>query len=1268
MATKKSKGDIIVDRYASGMFVRQDVYAARVKSLYDDAVDKLLALASQMDPDDDKKFSFADNPRVGEETTQIIRELYSNVYKEIKDGCTAEWEYANLSCDKMIQSAFGWKLKDKNLCARWWDRNQDAVDQFFKRKSAHGGMNLSQKVWKYTGDLRTEMENCITVALGEADTAQEMSRKVRKYLQYPDKLFRRVRDANGKLHLSKAAKAFHPSRGVYRSSYKNAMRLTRTETNAAYRAADEDRWQRMDFVLGYEVKISNNHPEPDICDDLKGKYPKEFKFTAWHPHCRCFVVPILATQDEMIAMQQAIMDGKNPKTVKVQKPDFDGLDKMTAWVAHNTERIQNAVTTPYWIQDNYKYGNIEKGLKFNTEAKSVADAAAARHATRDAKAIADKWHDHKRAELQTMIKDFDIEQNEALTKRMESLEAAFASGSSDQIQNAFRRALNGIQTQKKWDDIVWEGFSKEQKENLREFGNVIGVKKGRRMTHAQADSGHVNPMYREKYIVDPKGKYIGKKTGIHYKKNPQYKRTSKQYSVNCQTCAPVYNLRRMGFNIEAKGNPNIYRDFRKNTNAEFKYMSYNPHTWWQNADKTIFGGKGIHRSSELSEMMDWLQSKPEGTYQIICTWKKEKSGHTFNYIVTSSTKDAKTGKIISKGHFYDPQTNRLFKDLNDFKEYSDEVSKTKGWRYFRIDDRCVNINRVKDLVQAHTTQLDRKQQILLTATRRQEHRDAQAIQNAWNNRRKKAAIKRMDEITQPVSALDSYQKSVAMDKRKLNVLSAIGKGKSAAEVQKLIDRVQQGVDTLQEMEVRKAARMKVVKTATNVINVANKKYALDLGADIAALQAKVDAGDITDLGDMTKALAQKITALNKEMKEISTVIPDAEAWAQQFTVTQLKGVKEAVVKKLAQWSSLSIENQAKKLEFEAITFLGGNMHDCQTKYKTWKVSQSAYLKKLDDVKKQIEVNKVKSELAVVDSYIKTHPKAKKLIDLYDEVQDAISSGASLAEIQAKKDAAYKWYETQVTRERNKQIKKGGSTFDADAYSQARKDAALWDKGQKRSLGKEAHAALVDRSAQQWLALSQDSRDCIYEYSYHYKNLNEPLQGRHYQSSQTRADFERKVNAITEGLAKSVTDRDMWVNRGDSGISAMIGRFNFIGVTPPSDPLQWVGLEFEEGGFCSTCVHKGGGLNFGVRLNIYCPKGTQGMYIEQVSQYGMGHGAKWDGVNKASSISGEQEFLLQRGTRMRITKVEVSDQIYIECEVVSQIPKDLSYVPDSNVHW
>lgn len=53
----------------------------------------------------------------------------------------------------------------------------------------------------------------------------------------------------------------------------------------------------MPFVIGQYIALSNNHTCKgvegvfrDMCNDLKGEYPKSFVFTGWHPHCRCHVV------------------------------------------------------------------------------------------------------------------------------------------------------------------------------------------------------------------------------------------------------------------------------------------------------------------------------------------------------------------------------------------------------------------------------------------------------------------------------------------------------------------------------------------------------------------------------------------------------------------------------------------------------------------------------------------------------------------------------------------------------------------------------------------------------------------------------------------------------------------------------------------------------------------------------------------------------------------------------------------------------------------
>ncbi len=194
----------------------------------------------------------------------------------------------------------------------------------------------------------------LDIGIRNGRSAEELSRDLRDYLRNPDKLFRRVRDEHGQLQLSKRAAAYHPGRGVYRSSYKNARRLAATETNMAYRAADHARWQQLDFVVGIEIRLSNNHPVHDICDDLKGRYPKDFKFTGWHPLCRCHAVSILKTPEELMADNKRILEGEEPVAESVNTVN-DVPKKFKEWLSDNKERAKRSFTVPYFITDNKKY-------------------------------------------------------------------------------------------------------------------------------------------------------------------------------------------------------------------------------------------------------------------------------------------------------------------------------------------------------------------------------------------------------------------------------------------------------------------------------------------------------------------------------------------------------------------------------------------------------------------------------------------------------------------------------------------------------------------------------------------------------------------------------------------------------------------------------------------------------------------------------------------------------------------------------------------------
>lgn len=366
--------------------------ARKVQQLYDAAVKRIAQAAapSLFDADPQKEFHFEDFPALKKEMEALMQDLGSSLQANIEDGDQESWTLSNTKNDVMVDSIIGKKKLPAKTVKAWKHPHLEALNAFIARKEA--GMNLSRRVWNLTQQFKSEMELALELGMGEGKSAAALSRDVRKYLVEPNKLFRRVRDKSGALRLSKAAAAYHPGQGVYRSSYKNALRMTATENNIAYRTADHNRWQALPFVIGIEIHISNNHPTEDICDLFDGKrFPKDFKFTGWHPWCRCYAVSVLASQEEMDAYTTAIMNGEDVShwkfTGQVEKMPKE-FDK---WMKDNQARIENATSMPYFIKDNFKDGDPAKGLRWEgkKKAKTTLEKAEERHAARTQEQIAD---------------------------------------------------------------------------------------------------------------------------------------------------------------------------------------------------------------------------------------------------------------------------------------------------------------------------------------------------------------------------------------------------------------------------------------------------------------------------------------------------------------------------------------------------------------------------------------------------------------------------------------------------------------------------------------------------------------------------------------------------------------------------------------------------------------------------------------------------------------------------------------------------------------
>lgn len=330
-------------------FLRQ---AQTLSDIFGTATDKAVAIGATTGfCDPDGEFLFDKFPAIKERVQKLFQELHAQLTTTITEGNRREWLLSAAKNDAMVEKLCKRAGISADRAKEWLQPNMEALEAFQGRKER--GMGLSDRVWRLTDQFKGELEMALELGLGDGKSAADLSRDVREYLNEPHKLFRRVRNEKGQLRLSRSAAAYHPGQGVYRSSYKNALRLTATENNMAYRTADHERWQRLDFVIGIEILLSNNHPCEDICDELAGEYPKTFKFVGWHPFCRCIAVPKLADDDEFIERQQALIDGQDVPEGGYSGEITEIPEAFNNWVRNNAERIENAAkSVPYFIRDN----------------------------------------------------------------------------------------------------------------------------------------------------------------------------------------------------------------------------------------------------------------------------------------------------------------------------------------------------------------------------------------------------------------------------------------------------------------------------------------------------------------------------------------------------------------------------------------------------------------------------------------------------------------------------------------------------------------------------------------------------------------------------------------------------------------------------------------------------------------------------------------------------------------------------------------------------
>ncbi len=332
-------------------------YVMLVESIYEDLNLEAAKIVGITDftIDSDRPFMWSDYPQTRKRIRDLQERFVEDIGAVIYSGTSEEWKNSNevqdLLANKVLQTYGATIGKEKYEIL--YQPNNDALKAFQQRKDK--GFTISDKLWNQSTLYKQELEEAISCAIQKGTSAIILSKQISKYLLDFPQLQKDYKERFGK-----ASRAMDCE---YRS-----IRLVASEINMAYRQAENLRWQQMDFVVGYEIKLSNNHtcngkPFQDICDILAGKYPKDFQWTSWHPLCRCYKIPILKTEEEFWEW-----DGRNEATTASVNEVKDVPDAFKKWINENIQRAKSWDSAPYFIRDNDKY--IREDFKVNVYNKT----------------------------------------------------------------------------------------------------------------------------------------------------------------------------------------------------------------------------------------------------------------------------------------------------------------------------------------------------------------------------------------------------------------------------------------------------------------------------------------------------------------------------------------------------------------------------------------------------------------------------------------------------------------------------------------------------------------------------------------------------------------------------------------------------------------------------------------------------------------------------------------------------------------------------------
>lgn len=1243
-------------------FNRIEGYKNQIEEIFNKATKEAALMGALFDEADlfSQSFNFKDYPQTKQRIDKLMTQVHSDIQTVVVNGATAEWKHSNLKNDELAKGILGIKNNDEipEKFQKYFNNNNKALAAFLNRTEK--GMNLSDRVWKYTEAFKQEIEIGLDMGIRAGKPAAEMARDLKKYLQEPDRLYRRVRDASGNLQLSKAARDYHPGRGVYRSSYKNAMRLTRTETNMAYRSADNERYQQLDFIVGYEVKLTNNPAHVvDICDDLKGKYPKTFKFVGWHPHCMCHVTTILKTPEELDKDIDNILEGQETDTRSVNSVD-QMPENFKQWAKQNQDRIATAKSQPYFIRDNFGNKPVDEWfIKQPGAAKAPAVAPAAKPEvgrtpeqqflhefnliknpkttpeqllkTKEIKQIMDEGFGEDTAQW---VEDYWARPANSKPKTYHRYDGAGEGvagmgnglylGRDPNALNHFynhwgERELN-LSTFKgdpKWLDIMdprreklWDEFLKKKGINPRNSSELGEIVKKLGYDGIKYFDPHATG---EEYVLF-NTKLLKK---VARAKLPE-QRAAIQNAWDTRIAAKQAKIKPFELTDEAKE-----RLHKKHPSINFRFEggitkeSYGKSMGGFNIEELTdelsdtFGKRGIEFTSFR------MVEKPSEVMEIFIVGKTKDGDYIHLY---RSFKKQGDKKIVLHNMFTVPLdlqgtgiSKEVFKPL--YKQYKAAGIK-KIYVHANLDVGGYTWGKYGFIAPE-----DQALNIIKKAKRRltkAQWDDAMITFNEW-----KASSQNSGKFPMRLLSDKKYGKRL------------------------LLETEWDGSIDLTDLAQRKTFEnyLYAKKKAAKVIKTAEQKKAIQAAWDARKERMRKER--------IAKIAKERIAARSAGKKaEIQ------KAWDTRKAEARRKKIIEAAEKRHAARSQAQITAIQNRWEWNRINKMDANDPIAPVKINAKTIADYITAQRnstgvtLSDKAAEIliiQVNEIRAK--ITPEFIAKAKAAGMKKEIIETVTVAKLSTTRLGAIEwrykAIEEKIENWEKAQIAKKTKPKTLK----FKPEDYSKERKDNALWTESQST-----ADAALRDKAGKTWISASEKEKIAAHNYTGNdYEPMNGYLRGKISPwFTGGEAALKEQVNNLTALLNRSELGTDIWLQRG-VGLKQNLFGVDMGTISEDQAKKLFLNKTVTEKGFSSCSPAKGGGFSSDLLLNIYAPKGTKAIYAEPFSKFGKGGKLLWDGVSKQSSFSSEFEVILQQKTKFKVIKIEKNPygQWFIDIEVIEQ---------------